>query len=92
MATVGRRLFVVLHLLNPVVTAFLEFEGEFRATSAHNTTFVEHMDKVGFDVVEQALVVSNHDGSVALGLEFVNASSHNPESIDVETAVGFVEN
>ena len=50
------------------------------------------MHEVGLDVVEQALVVCDHDGGIVGGLQRVHALSHNAQRVDVEAAVGFVEN
>ena len=50
------------------------------------------MHEIGSDVVEQPLVVGDDDGGILLALEFVHTPGHDAQGIDVETAVGLVEN
>ena len=49
------------------------------------------MHKVGLNVVEQSLVVRNHDGGIVGAFECVHPLRHNSQGIDIESAIGFVE-
>ena len=79
-------------MLNPFVAFGLEFEGELFGASLDNTSFVEHMDEIGDDVIEQALIVCDYDGGIVGAAQFVDAGGDDAEGIDVEAGVGLVEN
>ncbi|QTK78264.1 hypothetical protein AT6N2_C0352 [Agrobacterium tumefaciens] len=50
------------------------------------------MNAVRHDVIEQALIVGDDDGGAIRRLQRVDAVSHDLQRVDVETAIGFVEN
>jgi hypothetical protein len=54
--------------LDPIIALLFEFESELRAGSFYDSAFVEHVDEVGLDVVEQTLIVGDYDSCVAVGL------------------------
>ena len=55
---------LILTILNPVVAFFFQFEGQFLATRFYDATFVQHVHKIGHNVVEQTLVMRYHDGCI----------------------------
>ena len=54
--------------------------------------FVENVHEVGSDVVEQSLVVGDDDGGILVGAQLVDSLRYDAQGVDVEAAVGLVEN
>ena len=78
-------------VLDPAVALLLELEGQLLATRAHDAPAGEHVHEVGRDVLEQALVVGDHQHA-ALGVaQGVGAAGHHAERVDVEPRVRLVE-
>src|SRR3984957_15716904 len=69
----------------------LELERELLTTGAHDAAAREHVDDVGHDVVEQALIVGDHDHGAFGRAQPVDAVGHDLERIDVEARIGLVE-
>src|SRR5262249_9950049 len=78
--------------LDPIVAALLELEGQLLATRPHDATVEEHMNVVGYDVVQQSLVVRDHDHRAVRTAQHVDAVGHDLQGVDVESGVGLVEN
>ena len=73
------------------VALLLELERQLLAARAHDPPAGEHVHAVRHDVVEQALVVRDHQHR-ALGLaQRVHAARHDAQRVDVEARVGLVE-
>ena len=49
------------------------------------------MDEVGGYVVEQALIVGDHDDGFVWSVELIDALGDDPQRVDVEAGVGLVE-
>ena len=76
---------------DPLVSARFQFEREFLAAGLDDAASFHHMDEVGHDVVEQALVVGDqHDGVVAVA-QLIDTVRDDPQRIDVEAGIGLVE-
>ena len=50
------------------------------------------MHHIRLDVVQQTLVVSNHDAAVFRCLQLVHPFGHDTERIDIQAGIGFVKN
>src|SRR5204862_3128913 len=79
-------------LFQPPVSPVFEFERELLAARSHDATVGEHVDEVGHDVVEQALVMGHDDRGIVGPAQHVDAGGDDFERIDVEPGVGLVEN
>ena len=78
-------------ILHPRIAVGFQFQREFRAAGFDDAAVGEHVHHVGLDVVEQALVVGD-DEEAALGVaQRVDAVGDRLQRVDVESAVGFVE-
>jgi hypothetical protein len=82
---------VAVFLLDPVVTLGLEPEGEILVAAQDDAALGHDMNLVGNDVVEQALVVGDHEHADVRTAQGVHAGGDDLERIDVETTVGLVE-
>ena len=49
------------------------------------------MDHVGHDIVEQALIVRDHNGRFVRAVKCVDAVGNNAQGVDIESRIGFVE-
>ena len=78
-------------LFNPIVTFFFEFEGQVLVAGFHYSSIVKYMNKIGYNVVEQPLVVCDDNCSVVCAFQFVHTVGHYTQRINVETRIGFVE-
>src|SRR5215470_320288 len=73
------------------VAALLELQRQLLVARLQDLAAAEHMDAVGLDVFEEPLIVRDEDDR-ALGVaQAVDAGRHHAERIDVEAAVGLVE-
>src|ERR1700722_8934469 len=75
----------------PVVALFLELQREFLAARADDTAVEEHMHEIGYDVIEQPLIVRDDQLRGVGALQFVDAGGDDLQRVDVEAGIGFVE-
>jgi len=68
-----------------------ELVGELRAAVGDDAPAHEDVDEVRCDVVEDALVVRDHERTGVRSDELVDAVRHDPQGVDVEAGVGLVE-
>ena len=78
-------------LLNPIVAALLNLGGEFGTCRLHDAPFVEHVDDVGANHLEQSVVVGDDDAAALGGAQLVHTLGHDAHGVDVQTRVGLVE-
>ena len=50
------------------------------------------MDEIGGNIVQQTLIVCDDNRRVLLGLQFIHTTGNNTQGIDVQPAVGLIEN
>ena len=50
------------------------------------------MDEIGGDIVQQTLIVCDDNRRILLGLQFIHTAGNDTQSIDVQPAVGLIEN
>ena len=74
-----------------LVALGLELLGELGPAFAHDTPVDEDVHEVGLDVVEDALVVRDHERAHLGADEAAHAVCDDPERVDVEPGVGLVE-
>ena len=65
--------------------------GELGPAFLHDTPIDEYVDEVGLDVVEDPLVVRDHERAHRRADELLHAARDDLERVDVETRVGLVE-
>ena len=65
---------------------------ELRPSFFHDTPVDEHVHEIGGDVVEDPLVVGDHQGAHLRPDELLHAPGDDAERVDVEPGVGLVEN
>ena len=63
----------------------LNLLGEFRTTRLDDTAFIEHMDKLGLDHLQQTVVVSDDDALSLWRLQFVDTFSYDAHGIHIKT-------
>src|SRR5258705_10973906 len=85
MAT-SRRLVPVLRIARG-----LELERQRLGASLHDPALRQHMHHIGHDVVEQALIVRDHDEGPIGRAQPVDPLGHDLERIDIEPGIGLVE-
>jgi hypothetical protein len=68
-----------------------QLQREFRAAGFDDAAVRQHVDHVGRDVVEQALVVGDDQEGAVGRTQCVDAFGDVLQRVDVEAAVGFVE-
>jgi Fe-S cluster assembly protein SufD len=78
--------------IDPVITSFFQFQSQFRTGSLHNASFVKHMNNIRFDIIQQALVVSNNDTTGLRSFQFIDSFGHNTQSVNIQTRVCFIQN
>src|SRR5690606_30128911 len=84
--------FCSVAVFQPAVAFFFQFQCQFFATGFHDTAIRQHVNVIGHNVVEQALIVSDYD-KAAVGIAHgVNTLSHHLQCIDIQTGVGFIQN
>ncbi len=66
--------------------------GQFGAAGENYAAVEEHVDVVGFDVVENALVVGDDEHAQVGADKAVDTLGHGAHRVDVQARVGFVEN
>src|SRR5207253_7342751 len=69
----------------------LELVRELRPALFDDPAAYEHVHEVRPDVVEDPLVMGDHDCTHVRPYELLDAAGHDPERVDVEAGVGFVE-
>ena len=69
----------------------LNLLGEFWTTRLDDTAFIEHMDKLRLDHLQQTVVVGDDDTGCLRRLEFVHTLCHDTHRIDIKARVGLVE-
>src|SRR5690554_655151 len=57
----------------PIVALFLEFQGKGLVAALHDAAVVHHVHEVGHDVVEEALVMRDHEHAQRVAAEAVDA-------------------
>src|SRR5207249_8753065 len=77
---------------SPIVTTLLQFERQLFPAAANDAPGHHNMDMVGHDIVQKPLIMSDQKNSDIRSSERVNAMRDDLERIDVEPAVGFIEN
>src|SRR5438067_776482 len=77
--------------LQPVVTLLFQFEREFLTAFFYDSSAREHVHKIRNDVVEQTLIVGDDDRSLFRTVKFIDAFGDDPQRINVETRIGFIE-
>src|SRR3954447_6260060 len=73
------------------VAALLELERELGSARTHDAAIHEDVHVVGPDVVEDALVVRDHEHAEIRAGQRVHALRDDPQRVDVEAGVGLVE-
>ena len=75
---------------DPVVALRFEFEGEGLVAALHDATVPHDVNEIGHDVIQQTLIVSDHDDPQFRAAQGVHAFGNDPERVDVEAGIGFV--
>src|SRR5229473_1919155 len=83
---VSRRLF----LIGGIALGF-ELERQLLAAGTHDAALREHVHDVGHDVVEEPLVMGNHDHGAIGRAQPVDALGHDLQRVDIEAGIGLVE-
>src|ERR1700730_4747322 len=78
-------------VFDDAVTAPLELQRETLVTRLDDAAALQHVHPVRLDIIEQPLVVGDHDNGAVGGALLVDAAGHYFKCVDVETAVGLVE-
>src|SRR6202521_584871 len=73
------------------VAARLEVERQILAAGFHDAAFGEHVHDVGHDVVEQPLVMRDHDGGAVGRAQPVDAVGDALQRVDIEPGIRLVE-
>src|SRR5690606_14454541 len=73
------------------VTLLLELHRQFLAARRYDAAVGKHVHLVRDDVVEQSLIVRNHNHRAVRGAQLVDAVGDDPQRVDVETAISLVE-
>src|SRR6266516_7015991 len=73
------------------VAARLQLQRQILAAGLHDPALGEHVHYVGHDVVQQALVVRDHDRGAVGRAQPVDAVRHDLQRVDVEPGIGLVE-
>ena len=81
----------VLHLFVTFVTLFFQLQGQFFAPAANDPSLYHDVDMIGNDVIEQALVMRDDKNPAIRAAHGINAVGDDLERVDIEAAVGFVE-
>src|SRR5919204_6580391 len=74
-----------------LVSMLLELVGELGSTTLHDTPIDEDVDVVRLDVVQDPLVVRDHEGAHLRAHELTYSGGDDPQGVDVEAGVGLVE-
>src|ERR671918_430694 len=74
-----------------LVALGLELVGQLRAALLHDTPIDEDVHEIGLDVVEDPLVMRDHERAGLLADELADALGDRLQRIDVEAGVGLVE-
>src|SRR4051812_1589423 len=82
----SRHLFLILG-----VAFFLQLERQLLAAGAHDTALRQHVHDIGHDVVEQPLIVRDHDEAALGRAQLVDALGDHLQRIDIEAGIGLVE-
>src|ERR1700758_2594528 len=91
MALIGRGPKKSSRVFDDAVTAPLELYGESFVARLNDAAALQYVHPIRLDIVEQPLVVGDQDdGAVGRAL-LVDPARHHLQRIDVETAVGLVE-
>ena len=74
------------------VSALFQFNRQFLAAAADDSTLRHHMHGVRHDVVENTLVMGNDEETAAWRSQRIDAIGDHPQGVDVEAGIGFIEN
>src|SRR5882724_6866984 len=74
------------------VTGSLELQRQFLAAAFHHASSGHHVHEVRHDVVQQPLIMRDHHHGSARRAQRVDAVGGNPQRVDVEARIHFVEN
>ena len=58
----------------------------------YDTSAQQYMYRIGFDIVQQSLVVGNDHSTGFRSLEFVETVGHNTQGIHIQSGIRFVQN
>src|SRR5690606_18964529 len=78
-------------LFDPAVATLFELEGELTTARTYNTPIRQYMHMVGHNVIEQTLVMCDHDQGTIRRAEAVDTIGHHAQCIDIQTRIGFVK-
>ena len=78
-------------LAEGAVAAPLQLGGERLVAGLDDAAVLQHVHPVGLDIVEQPLVMRDHDDRAVGRAQLVDALATMPQRVDVEAAVGLVE-
>src|SRR5688572_15600243 len=83
---------ILLHgRLYPIVPLFLELDRELLTALFDDPATGKNVDHVGHNKIEQPLVVGDEDNGIVGASQGVDPLCDDPEGVDVETRIGFVE-
>jgi len=71
-------------IFDPAVPFRLEFQSELLASGFDDAAIHEHVDSVGRDIVQQALVVSHQQDRPLGAAQAVDAVRNDPQGVDVK--------
>src|SRR5882724_10556845 len=80
------------HILELGVTGGLELQRQFLAAALHHASSGHHVHEVRHDIVQQPLIMRDHHHRSVRRTQRVDAVGGDPQRIDVETGIHFVEN
>ncbi len=58
---------------------------EFGATGTHDFSREKHVHIIGFDILQQSLVMGDDNGGILFGLQLVHTGCYHPKGIYVES-------
>src|SRR5690606_3539830 len=73
------------------VTILFQFKRQFLAARLHDAALRQNVNRIGYDVVEQALVVGDHDDRAIRRTQSIHTFSNDPQGVDVEAGVRLVQ-
>src|SRR6266850_3264485 len=76
---------------NPIVAALLQFKCQALGAGADNASIREHVHKVWNDILQEPLIMRNHQLRIVAASELVYSFGDNSQRVDVEAGIGLVE-
>ena len=86
----GRGLFVLL--AHPVIALLFEMQGQVGTARFDDASVQHNVNIVGFDVVQQALIMGDDQHAEFGSAQGVDAFGNDAQRVDVETRIGLIQN